>query len=338
MNNLISWFQMRYPELVKDMRDSTHHLLEGELEGYGSTLNPYHLEGTVFEHTLLVCKQAEKENKLVKIAALLHDIGKPDTRMVNPRNGRVSFFNHDAVSAFKSIEILNHPYLGLTDSEKSHIFNLLALHTQVFKQTPEQLKDLFIGQQALADDFIRLGVADSNGRFTSVPSLTLSEYINVNQKEVVSKNKEVIIMCGLPGSGKSTWKYPFNHEGSYMTVTRDGAVLALGKGDTYNEKWETADQKEVDRFLQEQFKIAKTQDTVVVDMTHMSKKSRRRSLSHFDSSYKKTCVVILKDLPTTYLQNDKRVGKVIDRKVIKHMMTSFYPPMLDQFDEIKYIF
>lgn len=343
MYELVEWFQKEYPELVLDMRNCQHHLtkddildlkLSGKEIGFDlkTRLNPFHIEGDVFCHTMMVCKQAESAPYEVQIAALLHDIGKPSTRSVNPKNGRVSFYNHDAVSAFMSLEIMER--LGLSDTKKWLIFNMIALHTQVFKQTPEQLSKTFTNEQYMAHLFLQLGKADSDGRFYSGDTETCMEEFKVDRKESVQKNKEVVVLCGLPGAGKSTWaKERINKEG-FKYISRDYFIENLHHNLSYKEAWEKCDQKWVDKKLNESFQKAKGCEKVIVDMTHMSKKSRRRSLSHFGPEYKKTCVVFLPTMEKLHLQNEQRSGKVIDRKVIGKMMRSFYPPTYEEFDEI----
>lgn len=375
MHELVSWFQLEYPELVSEMKESCHHLTyfdklklgeasdlqdaSGKYKGiYPSSkqafnINPYHNEGSVFTHTMMVCKQAENAPYEVQIAALLHDIGKPSTRAVNLKNGRVSFYNHDAVSAFMSLEILKREELGLSKDQQVHIFNLIALHTQIYKLSVEQLSA--IGNRELVGDLIQLGKADHGGRFHTAGDAVIPELLDIpsysfyKEASMIKKEKEVIILCGLPGSGKSNWTAAqFLKKGSLFQVSRDECLMRLGsqhfqaKDFTYKEAWEAVDQKKVDKLLQESFKSAKDwgvlgEDTVVVDMTHMSKKSRRKSLSHFGSEYKKKCVVFLPDLAKNFLQNKERSGKVIDEAVINKMMRSFYPPTFEEFDEIEYV-
>lgn len=358
MNELIVWFQKEYPEMVTDMMASNHHyenmdkltqssdVVEGSLRT-PIDINPYHQEGDVWTHTMMVCKQAENMPYEVKIAALLHDIGKPDTREINPKNNHVMFLNHDAVSAFKAIEVLNRPELNLTKDQKVLIFNMIALHTQVFKQTREQLGRTCTDNSLLLTGLLALGHADHEGRFTNKPGEipNLSEIQQWHRTRVYPENsKEVIILCGIPNSGKSTWvekNVPddSNVPGTVSVVSRDELIKLSNPSLTYNEAWKQANQNEIDKQLTQLFKLAKMSqfNTTIVDMTHMSKKSRAKSLSHFGSEYKRKCVVFLTDLPTIFKRNSEREGKVINRKVIEQMMTSFYPPTLDEFDEIEYI-
>lgn len=59
----------------------------------------YHPEGSVWNHTLLVVDQAArlrefaKEKRAFMWAALLHDIGKPDTTKI--KKGRITSYGHD---------------------------------------------------------------------------------------------------------------------------------------------------------------------------------------------------------------------------------------------------
>ncbi len=358
MTELISFFQLEYPDHVAHMKECNHHLTNLDdddvpktvllpgAEYHPSNLNPFHIESDVFTHTMMVCKQAEKAPYEVRIAALLHDIGKPSTRKVNPKNGRVSFFNHDAVSAFMALEIMNREELGLSKSMKTRIFNMIALHTQVYKLTPEQL--VAMKDPLLLMGLIALGKADHAGRFHTKGEAVIPDFKDlpfVPYEDEPTAKKEVTILCGLPASGKST--YIKELEDSHSIVSRDECLMTLAsqkfqaKEFTYNEAWEKVDQKEVDKLLQLRFNNAKKYSDLglntIIDMTHMSKKSRRKSLSHFGSDYYKKCVVFLPDMPTLLLRNEKRCGKIIGRDVIEKMMRSFYPPTYEEFDEIEYI-
>ena len=78
-----------------------------ELPGLRMEIDEHHRHKNVYEHTLTVLDQAiDLEGRLpdggpdlvTRLAALLHDIGKPRTRRFEPGGG-VSFYHHDAVGA-----------------------------------------------------------------------------------------------------------------------------------------------------------------------------------------------------------------------------------------------
>ncbi len=71
----------------------------------------YHPEGNVWNHTMLVVDHAAKnkaksiDDKVFMWAALLHDIGKPDT--TRNRKGRITSYDHEKVGAVLAREFLN---------------------------------------------------------------------------------------------------------------------------------------------------------------------------------------------------------------------------------------
>ncbi|MFN2595004.1 MAG: CCA tRNA nucleotidyltransferase [Actinomycetota bacterium] len=67
-----------------------------ELSGLKLEQDPVHKHKDVFHHTLAVVEQTQPELKL-RLAALLHDIGKPKTREIGPEG--VSFHHHEVVGA-----------------------------------------------------------------------------------------------------------------------------------------------------------------------------------------------------------------------------------------------
>lgn len=79
MNELVNWFQIEFTDLANDMKTSNHSAQDNQP-------NPYHTEDSVWTHTMMVCLRAEMDNanKIGKICALMHDIGKPASREVIP--------------------------------------------------------------------------------------------------------------------------------------------------------------------------------------------------------------------------------------------------------------
>ncbi len=66
---------------------------------------------------------------LLKLAALLHDLGKPDTRAANPRTGRTSFHNHDAKGA-AMIEVVART-MKMSCSNIDFLVRLIAEHLNI---------------------------------------------------------------------------------------------------------------------------------------------------------------------------------------------------------------
>ena len=80
-------------ELLKDT-GAMHYVIPELEETYDMTQNEYHF-GTVWEHTLKVVDEASARTKdlHVLMAALLHDIGKIETR--SEKDGKVHFYKHE---------------------------------------------------------------------------------------------------------------------------------------------------------------------------------------------------------------------------------------------------
>lgn len=324
MNELVKWFQLKYPNLCKAMQECSHHYSNSEL-------NPYHLEGDIFCHTMMVVNEAKNArlNFLNVLVCLLHDIGKPSCRRVNYKKERVHFFGHESVSAFMSLDILQD--YRLSEQEVIHAFQLIALHTEPFKLDERQIYGRFVNNEILLEDLLKVSKCDKEGRFYEGENDEI--YPRTYTKELGEFEKEVTMLIGLPCSGKSTW---CTSQSDYI-LSRDTIVETLGKGDTYKERWDTADQKEVDKQFQSDLKdLIKNRENFIVDKTNMSRKSRRSILNQVPSCYKKKAVVFLTGLGEIEKRNLAREGKTIPSTVIENMIKSFYPPLYDEFDEIEW--
>src|SRR5690606_7818583 len=74
-----------------------------ELPNLRLEIDEHHRHKDVYEHTLIVLEQAIAQetggpDRVLRWAALLHDIGKPKTRRLEP-DGRVTFHHHEVVGA-----------------------------------------------------------------------------------------------------------------------------------------------------------------------------------------------------------------------------------------------
>ena len=87
------------PETALKLADQTGitDLFLPELSALKLEQDPVHKHKDVFHHTLAVLERAEPILE-VRLAALLHDVGKPKTRRIDPEGG-VSFHHHEMVGA-----------------------------------------------------------------------------------------------------------------------------------------------------------------------------------------------------------------------------------------------
>ena len=167
INQLVYWFQVKFPTLCDEMNECKHAFKTDEP-------NPYHIENSVWAHTMMVCLQAENNNsnKIVLISALLHDIGKPEARDVIPfeakkpahtesneirnegkNDGKDSGLNrivppsgkkthqrgHEGLSFYKAISVLNELQKEgvVSDYEKTEILTIISLHGTLFDSINE---------------------------------------------------------------------------------------------------------------------------------------------------------------------------------------------------------
>lgn len=101
-----------FPELSKgkgisQMRPGRHHTTD------------------VFTHNILSMKECPTKDPIVKLAALLHDVGKPDVASKD-NTGYIIFYNHEVVGAKISKYISER--LRLSNKQKEKIYTLIRWH------------------------------------------------------------------------------------------------------------------------------------------------------------------------------------------------------------------
>ncbi|MDF2941659.1 MAG: hypothetical protein K0S01_517 [Herbinix sp.] len=132
----------------------------------------YHPEGNVWNHTMLVLDEAgkvrnqSKDPKTLMWAALLHDIGKPDT--TRTRRGRITSYDHDKEGEKLCIDFLH----ALTDDEefvqkvaalvRYHMHMLYVLKELPYADTNNMLRRVDIHEIALLCRCDRLGRAGAD--------------------------------------------------------------------------------------------------------------------------------------------------------------------------------
>lgn len=98
-----------------------------ELSNLKITQDPEYHHKDVLEHTLTVVERTEPDLAL-RLAALFHDIGKPETRDII--EGKVTFYNHDAVGAHiakRRLRAMRYPKAVVEE-----VTTLIYLHMRVY--------------------------------------------------------------------------------------------------------------------------------------------------------------------------------------------------------------
>lgn len=188
MVELVNWFQIEFSGLAVEMKYSDHHAHPAEP-------NPYHVESSVWSHTMMVCKEAQGDNKIVKISALLHDLGKPLALEVIPFNTPKPTFNggerisapledtgrqfkthqrgHEGISFWLAIDPLySLKRIGVIDEdEMNEILFIISLHGTLFNRIkdgvehkPKLVVNMF-KDYSVYENFVKQVKNDSLGRF-----------------------------------------------------------------------------------------------------------------------------------------------------------------------------
>lgn len=169
LNSLVyNSFEKWNSELIQKMKDTSHNYDE-------ENLNPWHLEGSIWNHTVLVMNKAEEyckwkefeDAEILMYAAILHDIGKLYTRKENHEKKRVSFFNHEAFSIQTAVDFMS--YMGKDAEFIETVIKIISLHMKAHKvESKEDLYILVDGDEKLFELMITFNKCDGEGRISSI--------------------------------------------------------------------------------------------------------------------------------------------------------------------------
>ncbi len=135
-----------------------------ELNAMQLEQDPIHQHKDVLAHTIAVVRNTDYRNLRVRLAALLHDIGKPKTRSIGP--GGVSFHHHEVVGARMAEErlrALRYPS-ELVDAVSRLIYLHLRIHTYAMGWTDRAVRRYARDAGPLLDDLNQLVRCDCTTR------------------------------------------------------------------------------------------------------------------------------------------------------------------------------
>lgn len=367
-NRILVWFLKTFPELSQSMKECSHF--------YDDThINPYHVEDGIFCHSLMVFKNSQifcTDNNHVKYSSLFHDLGKPIAREEVPERSRVRFIGHEGISAFMVVDVLNKTDMAIED--KLHIFKIVSLHGTLFNYIrkdgtiKDDIKKTYEGNGQLLKDVVEQVRCDSFGRFFNPEvvednDVEFTKNLPAHFETIVNslgegmhkgdKPLQLTLLCGAPCSDKSAEISKILETApDTIIVSRDALVEAVGKKyglATYSDAWKWLKMKEHEKIEKEEvdaelIRIVQTarreKKPVCIDMTNLSKKSRRKWLNQFEKDYNKKCILFIKGYEQQLKCNalrEKQENKRISKWGTINMLKSFSLPLYGEgFDDIEY--
>ena len=144
------------------------------------------------------------------------------------------------------------------------------------------------------------------------------------------KEPFVMLLIGPPLSGKTTWFNKTFKDKPVTLISRDAIVMEVAGTDNYNHAFNSVDQKEVNRQLEYKIEQAvKNKQNVVVDMTNLTSKRRKSTLSYFTDDYNKIAVLFPMPSEEEFRERNKKreveENKTIPDAVIRNMIASYQP-------------
>jgi len=351
-NDLLKFLHQTRPDLVNDMHNADHN--------YDSlNLSPYHLEGSVMTHLMMVMNEADKLNvsPFAKVLALVHDLGKPLSLFKDDVKKRNFFIGHEGASCFLMIDLLKK--LGLSNKEIEMAIFIVAHHTYLYRFMDEsgldesrlaKVKAHFTNNKETFNYLLELSEADNLGRFSLNPRLNMFEYFKKAQEEVnnsVIKNTdrssckyEFQVLIGPQASGKSSYAKEMKSKG-FNVLCRDDVAEELYQKPYSELSTELLYAEEVDKLFEVKLQAhILNKDNLIIDKTNMTNKSQRRV---FGQNKKGECfrkaIVFVKDYNLLKKHLNERyetTGKSIRSSSFKDTILNFQAPTYETFDEIEY--
>jgi len=155
-------------------------------------------------------------------------------------------------------------------------------------------------------------------------------------KEILeSKQPYVVLLIGTPLSGKSTLLSKHFNDEKYTLISRDDILMETADTLDYNEAWHIISSKEdgqssVDKKLKYRLmEVSKKGENVIIDMTNLTFKGRRKHLAKFPKYFK--CAIVF-----DFLTNEEYIKRNQSREIKenKHIGMDVIERMKDSYEEI----
>jgi tRNA nucleotidyltransferase/poly(A) polymerase len=194
-------------------------------------------------HSMLSLKYVSQKNKdpLVRLATMIHDIGKPQTFKILP-NGVITFYNHEVVSTKMASSIADR--LRFSNKEKQKLLTLVRWHQFSVdeRQTDSAIRRFIrkVGKENIAD-MLDLRVGDRLGGGARETSWRLEEF----KKRLIEVQKQPFSLKDLKISGNDVME---------ILKLKPGPKV----GEVLNKTFEMVENKELENKKPQLIKFIKT--------------------------------------------------------------------------------
>ena len=166
----------------------------------------------------------------------------------------------------------------------------------------------------------------------------LKKPVEINKEP---EKKQLFLMCGAPGSGKSTWLRANAISPDCAVVSRDEIRFSyMQSKDDHYFTHETEVFNEFIETIQNYLNDAKGPTRIYADATHLTEKSRLKVLKRLDlSNAEVTVLVIRASLKETIKRNHQRAyHAIVPDDIVTRMWNSFERPENDTKISVKVLY
>ncbi|WP_205554723.1 AAA family ATPase [Pectobacterium brasiliense] len=336
----------------------------------------YHGEGDVWTHTIMVVesllqlpdyqKATREQQDILFFAALLHDVAKYRTTVIDPVTGKIGQPGHSRKGAIDArvllwdagvpftireaicrlISVHQVPFYCLEDERRrvSPIFTIRELSWQLSipllaTLAEADMRGRICQDQARVLDSIELfrELAREEGCYgqprSFVDTHTRLSYfrgadVHPDYPLFQEPGSKITVMCGLPASGKDTWVRTHRHD--LPVVSFDDARIELGLKHGENEG------KAVHWATDKARSLLRTHEPFVWNATHLSQQMRIRTLDLCYAYSAEVEIVYLERPRQELLRRNGKRDTTLSNKTQQGMLTKWELPTPTEAHVVRY--
>jgi hypothetical protein len=308
----------------------------------GNKYNPYHMEGSVWTHTMLVYNQVTNNDPFLLIMALCHDIGKVLSRKIND-NDKVTFYGHADMSVQPTIDFIK--FLvekEIITSFQAEYFIKICLpmmaNHMIYYQNIEKF-DSFTHSNDKKTSYLFKYYLKMMAKIDTEGSISKSEKVDkknyniklehFNKKEKNDNLKNIIIWSGVPASGKDY----LAEKNGYPIISFDDIRVEIFKNNNkINDLSESEIYKKAYNFINENNinlmkplikkikNLSSDFNTINICNTSLTRKSRKSIINSLNQNkYNFYIKQIFSPTETSLMRNAIRESKTIPLSAMNKM-------------------